>query len=217
MKKALLILGGSWHDFEGFADWFTDFLSQKHWKVEATYDLDRLLALEKEKIDLVVSYTCFSANPDTENQKGSGKMTDEQVIALYSWVRSGGAFYSVHGATILGETNPLYVKLNGGKFVKHPPAHTFTVYPLYGNHEIIEGIDAFQVTDELYIEDYEGTLDILMVSILEDVVHPIVWCKHEGLGRVVHNALGHTPEVWSAPAYQMLTSNAINWLLAWIQ
>mgnify|MGYP001608955124 FL=1 len=217
MKKALLLLGGSWHDFDGFAAWFTAFLEKRDWEVEATYDLDRLLALEEEKFDLVASYTCFSANPDQENAKGSGMMQAEQVAAIYNWVRKGGAFYPVHSGVVLGETNPLYADLVGGRFIKHPPAFEYTVYPLFEEHEVTKGIDAFSVNEELYISEYDGGLHILMASMLKDVLHPMVWAKHEGLGRVVHNALGHNPDTWSLPEYGKLTEQSINWLLDWVQ
>lgn len=217
MKKALLLLGGSWHDFDGFAAWFTTFLEKRDWEVEATYDLNRLLALEEEKFDLVASYTCFSANPDKVNAKGSGMMQAEQVAAIYNWVRKGGAFLGVHGACVLGETNPLYAELVGGRFIKHPPAFEYTVYPLFETHEVTKGIDAFKVKEELYISEYDGELHLLMASELEGVLHPLVWAKHEGLGRVVYNALGHNADTWVLPEYGKLTEQSISWLLDWVK
>ena len=217
MKKALLILGGSYHNFDGYSKWLTKFLAEKEWKVISTFDLNTLLTLEDADFDLVVSYTCFSANPDLVNQKGSGMMEEAQVAALHNWVHTGGAFYAVHGASVQGETNHRYVDLVGGHFIKHPPAFEYTVYPMFGEHEVIKDIGAFTVTEELYIEEYDGTLDVLMVSMLDDVVHPMVWCKHEGLGRVVHNALGHMEDTWNMPEYQQLTLQSINWLMDWIQ
>lgn len=217
MKRALLLLGGSWHDFDGFSEWFCKFLNQKGWEVETTYDLNRLLQLEQENYDLVASYTCFSANPDPNNAVGAAMMDLDQVNALHNWLHKGGTFYAVHGAAALGETNPLYADIVGGHFVKHPPAFEFTVYPMYQPHEIIAGIPPFKVTEELYITDYDSTIDILMASLLEDVVHPLVWCKYEGLGRVVYNSLGHNPDTWHLPEYEQLTMQSINWLLDWIR
>jgi type 1 glutamine amidotransferase len=217
MRRALLLLGGSYHDFDGYAKWFSELLSPLGWEVESTYDLDRLTKLEEENFELVASYTCFSSNPDLKNQRGSGMMQDEQVDALYNWVHAGGTFYAAHAATALGETNMLYTNLIGGRFLNHPPAFEFTVYPMYETHEITQGIGAFSVTDEFYIEEYDGDLDILMVGLLDDVIHPLVWCKQEGLGRVAHNALGHTPAVWNTPQYKKLTLQSIDWLLDWIK
>ncbi len=217
MKKALLLLGGSWHNFDGFAQWFSDFLAPLGWEVTVTFDLDQLLSLEKTDYDLVASYTCFSANPDRENAKGAGRMEPEQVAALYHWVHRGGAFYAVHSASVLGDTNPLYADMVGGRFIQHPPAFEYTVYPMYKKHEITKGIAAFQVNEELYISDYDGALHLLMASMLDGVIYPMVWCKHEGLGRVVHNSLGHNAATWNLPEYQQLTEQSINWLLDWVQ
>ncbi|MEE4195203.1 MAG: ThuA domain-containing protein [Anaerolineae bacterium] len=217
MKKALLLLGGSWHNFDGFAQWFSEFLRPMGWELEATFDLNQLLALEKADFDLVASYTCFSANPDLKNAKGAGVMEPEQVAALYNWVRKGGAFYAVHSACVLGETNPLYADLVGGRFIKHPPAFEYTVYPLFEAHQITEGIDAIRVNEELYISEYDGALHLLMASMLDEVIYPMVWCKHEGLGRVVHNSLGHNAETWALPEYEKLTEQSINWLLNQVQ
>ncbi|HET58863.1 MAG TPA: ThuA domain-containing protein [Chloroflexi bacterium] len=216
-KRALLLLGGSWHDFDGFAAWLSGLLTPRGWQVEATYDLDRLLVLEEEKPDLVISYTCFSANPDPQNARGSHRMKNKQAKSLANWVHSGGAFYGVHGATVMGESAPLLGKLLGGRFLHHPPAFTYKVYPMFEEHDFTQKIDAFEVTEEFYIQHYDNNLDILMVGILDEVVHPLVWCKHEGLGRVAYNALGHVPEVWQHPTYQRLTLQAVDWLLAWIQ
>lgn len=217
MKRALLLLGGSWHDFDGFAKWFSDLLNPRGWEVETTFDLNRLLQLEQEDYDLVASYTCFSDNPDPENQQGSGKMELEQVVALTNWVRKGGTFYAVHGASVLGETNPIYADLVGGKFIKHPPAFEFKVYPMFDSHEITEGIGPFTVHEELYLTQYDGENDILLVSLLDDIVHPLVWCRYEGLGRVVYNSLGHVPETWRLPEYEKLTLQSIDWLLDWVK
>jgi len=216
-KRALLLLGGSWHDFDGFAAWLTDLLTPHGWQVEATYDLDRLLTLEEDKPDLVISYTCFSSNPDPQNARGKSRMKNKQVKSLANWLRSGGAFYGVHSATVMGESAPLLGKLLGGRFLHHPPVFTYKVYPMFEEHDFTQKIGAFEVTEEFYIQHYDNNLDVLMVGILDEVVHPLVWCKHEGLGRVAYNALGHLPEVWQHPTYQQLTLQAVNWLLAWIQ
>jgi type 1 glutamine amidotransferase len=216
-KRALLLLGGSWHDFDGFATWLTGLLTPHGWQVEATYDLNRLMTLEEEKPDLVISYTCFSANPDPENARGKRRMKNKQAKALASWLRAGGAFYGVHGATVMGDSSQLLGKLLGGKFLRHPPAFTYKVYPMFEEHDFTQKIGAFEVTEEFYIQHYDNNLDVLMVGILDEVVHPLVWCKHEGLGRVAYNALGHVPEVWQHPTYQQLTLQAVDWLLAWIQ
>ncbi|MCD4751450.1 MAG: ThuA domain-containing protein [Anaerolineaceae bacterium] len=212
-KRVLILKGGSWHDGDGFANAMTALLTPLGWTVLSTYDMDQLLRLEGNKIDLLISYTCFSANPDPEHQKGSVYLTDEQVDALAEWVRAGGKFLPAHAATAAGKTKALYSELIGGKFIEHPPQFSFTVSPMYAPHPITEGIEAFTVLDEFYIETYSPEVNVHMVALDRGVAHPMVWSKAEGKGRVAHVAPGHGPNVWQMPQYQQLMLNTIGWLM----
>ncbi len=73
MKKILLILGGMYHDFSGFSESMKDLLVPLGIQLEPTYDLDRLLGLDGDQIDLVMSYTSLSKHRPGENELGTRK------------------------------------------------------------------------------------------------------------------------------------------------
>jgi uncharacterized protein len=211
-KRALLLLGGTWHDFDGFAGAFSPVLENRGWSVEASYDLERLTRLDQENFDLVLTYTCFTTPTEGVKPTGAEKMEDAQIDALAAWVSAGGAYLAAHASTALGDSNPTLGKLIGGVFIEHPPMFSFTVYPVYGNHPIIAGIPAFTVYDEMYIERCDESVRVHLVTIKDGVAHPLAWSKTEGRGRVAHVALGHSAEVWELEPYQQLMIQAVDWL-----
>jgi len=210
--KLLFILGGIWHDFEGFRGVFQPFFEKEGWQVEATYDLNRLLRLKEDGITTVVSYTCLGPHREGYDDTGPERMEDEQVKALSSWVKDGGGLLAVHAATVLADSSPELGQLMGGVFVSHPPAFHFTVYPLAKPHPMIQDVGAFSVLDEFYIQELVSPVELHMVAIDRGVAHPMVWSKTEGKGRVAHIAMGHSAEVWLTPAYQRLMLQAVSWL-----
>jgi type 1 glutamine amidotransferase len=212
MKKMLILLGGMWHDFDGFAGAVRPVFENAGWLVDATYDFDRVLALESDGIDLVVSYTCFTKHREGENDNGPEQLGDAQVRALAAWVREGGPLLGLHAATVLGDSDPELGRLLGGVFIEHPPAFSFTVYPLSKPHLIISGIDAFSVHDEFYVQELTTPVDLHMVALDRGVAHLMVWSKAEGKGKVAYIAMGHSPEVWSLASYQRLLLQAVSWL-----
>lgn len=209
-KRILIILGGTWHDFDGFTTTMAPVFEAAGHVVESTYDLDTLTRLHEGHHDLVLLYTCLEAPKDPSTE--SAPFTDAQAEALVKWVRDGGALLAAHAATVSGQANPKLKALMGGVFIEHPPQFTFTVYPLFGEHAITAGIDAFTAHDELYIQAYDETVDLHMVTLDRGIAYPMIWSKHEGTGRVAHVALGHGPEVWSLPPYRRLMLQAVGWL-----
>jgi type 1 glutamine amidotransferase len=211
-KSALILLGGLWHDFDGFANAMQSLLEPHGFQVEATYDLDILLHLEGRHYDLVISYTCLSPHREGHNDTSPEKLTNAQIDGLTNWVRNGGALLAAHSATVMGESDAALGELIGGVFVSHPPAFTFTVYPVFEQHPITMGIEAFTVHDEFYMETHTPAVQVHMVAFDRGVAYPMAWSKSDGQGRVAHVAPGHFREVWELKPYQQLLMQAINWL-----
>ncbi|HEU0293011.1 MAG TPA: ThuA domain-containing protein [Anaerolineales bacterium] len=210
--RLLILLGGLYHDFDGFARAMTSLFETKGWSVETTYDLDVLTRLDRVNYQVVLSYTCLSKNGPEQEKATPERLTEEQVSGLVAWVQNGGALLTAHCGTVVGESDPDLGRLLGGRFISHPAPFNFTVYPLFGEHRITEGIPAFDVHDEFYIEHCEPNVDIHMIAVHEDVAHPMVWSKREGAGRVAHIAPGHFPEVWNLSPYRRLMIQSVNWL-----
>jgi len=212
-KDILILLGGEWHDFEGFANAMKPLLEGQGYPIHVSYDLDILTHLHEKDVDLLLSYTCLAGQPDDEKSNTLMKFSDAQVRALVQWVQGGGALLAVHAATVLGDSDQALENLLGGLFLSHPPPSKFWVLPLSANHPITAGINAFEVDDELYIERYHPSVAIHMVAIHQQVAYPLVWSRVDGLGRVVHIALGHSNKTWEMEPFQRLLLQTIRWLL----
>ncbi len=211
-RNILLMLGGTYHDFEGCAAALTPLLEGAGHSVDATYDLDALTQLEENGTDLVLDYTCLGAAP-------KGTPVPEvhsagQANALVQWVRGGGALLAAHAATVAAQSSPALKELMGGMFVEHPPQFSFTVFPLYGGHPITDGIEAFTVHDEFYMELHESDVDVHMMALDRSVAYPMVWTRSEGEGYVAHVAMGHDAKVWKLGPYQRLMLQTVDWLAA---
>jgi type 1 glutamine amidotransferase len=213
MKKALLLLGGIWHDFEGFQKSIVDLLEPGGWEIEATYQMERLHRLEHDQVDLLISYTCLGKHREGYDDSGPEGLSQEQIAAWTNWVQQGGGVLAVHSATVLGTSDASLAKLLGGAFIEHPPQFTFTVYPLSRSHAITHGIEAFSIRDEFYIQQVEPDVMVHMVAVDRGVAHPMVWSKSQGKGKVAYLAPGHGGEVWYHPAYQKLVEQTVDWLM----
>ena len=213
-KRILIILGGIYHDFEGFTATIRPVLEAAGHRVEATYDLYTLTHLDGGNYDLVLSYTSLSRHREGQDSTQPETLNEAQTEALVKWVRGGGAFLAIHSATVSGTPNPALKALIGGRFLEHPPQFSFMVYPMFHEHPITASIEAFGVKDEFYIQEYDPSLDIHMVAADRGVAYPMVWSKSEGEGRVAHIAMGHSEAVWNLKSYRQLMLQAIDWLTA---
>ena len=211
-KSVLILLGGMWHDFNGFADAMKPVFEAEGYRVDLTFDLDKLANLEEAGYDLLLSYTCLSKHRQGFDDTSPEALTDDQVLGLRQWVQLGGALLGIHAATVIGDSNPLLGRLFGGVFLSHPEPFQFLVLPLSGEHPITAGIQAFEVHDEFYIQMYDPSIEIHMAAIYQDMVYPMVWSRSEGKGRVAVIAPGHFPEVWKHPTYQKLMLQTARWL-----
>ena len=211
-KSVLILLGGMWHDFNGYVNAIRPVFEADGYRVDSIYDLDVLKRLDQTDCDLLISYTCFSKHTRGTVDTSPEKLDDDQVSGLLRWVQQGGALLGAHAATVTGDSNPHLGKLFGGVFVSHPEPFTFTVYPLSVKHPIITGIQAFDIHDEFYIQEYDPSVQVLMAAIYQGGIYPMVWCRPELKGRVAIVAPGHFPAVWEHPNYQRLILQSAAWL-----
>jgi type 1 glutamine amidotransferase len=212
-KKILILLGGMYHDFEGFGAWAEPLFTAAGGMVESTFDLARLVRLDAQT-DLVVSYTSLSLHPDGADNPAAEELSVAQIAGLRKWVQRGGGLLGIHSATVAGRSSPEFGKLWGGVFVEHPPQFDFTVYPLHQEHPITAGIGAFTVHDEFYMQRMVSPVELHMVAIDRGQAHPMVWSRDEGQGKVACIAMGHSAQVWKLPQYCQLTLQAAEWTLS---
>jgi type 1 glutamine amidotransferase len=213
-KKILLLLGGIWHDFEGYKQAMQELLPPLGWMVEATYDMERLLRLEEDGVGLVMSYTCLGKHREGYDDHGPEGLSREQVAALASWVQADGGLLTVHAGTVMGDSGVELEHLLGGRFIEHPPQFTFTVYPISNPHPILDTVEAFSIRDEFYKEVCQPGVEVHLVGLDRGQAYPMAWSKTEGKGRIAHLAPGHNPEVWAHPQFQKLLLQTLDWISA---
>ena len=210
-KRLLLGLGGAYHDFEGFAASVRPLLESAGYSVHATHDLKALEGLQGS-FDIVGLYTCLGGQ--NHGEELATQLNENQIVALGKWVRSGGALFAIHGATVTGQTSSEMRALIGGTFITHPPQCSFMVYPLRNGHPLTQGVGPLTIFDELYTHDYDLSIQIHLVAVHGGFAFPIAWSKRQGLGRVSYLALGHGPEAWQHPGFQNLVLKHVGWLTA---
>ena len=208
--KILLLLGGVHHDFEGFATAFREIVGPSGYTIIATYDGDALLRLHEENVDIVAIYTCRGGA--TKDTVVAEDLSATQTGALVDWVQAGGSLLALHAATVLRPENQPMRALIGGRFLSHPPQFDFTVTPLAHKHPVVEGVRAFSVRDEFYIQEFAPEVTLHMTAEDRGMIYPMVWTKSEGRGRVVYIAPGHTASTWATESYRQLLRQSTHWL-----
>ncbi|MBI1294426.1 hypothetical protein GC175_05665 [bacterium] len=210
--KVRLLLGGNWHDFDGFAETFRTYFSPEEASITAGYDANTLLTLAEDGVDLVVLYTCLGGS----NQHGriAEDRRPDQDRALCDWVYGGGRLLALHASLAMNEDNADLRRLLGGRFLHHPPRFDFMVTPLSREHPTTAGIGAFSVHDEFYFTTYDESVQIHTMAFDRGIAHPMSWTKSAGDGRVAFLAPGHHAPVWELAAYRQWIRQSVAWLLA---
>ena len=202
---ALLVLGGSYHDFAAFEAVAENALSEVGLDVRATFELDTLLRLGDLAPSLLLLNTCLDTASGLSH-------TPAQLTALSEWVRRGGALLALHSTTVSASREPALQALLGAAFAGHPPKRRFRVEPAGAPHPSTAGIEAFELDDELYRHQSAPDGEIHLVAQDADGREPIAWSRREQAGTVYYLALGHDRSAWTSAPYRGLLTQTARWL-----
>lgn len=204
----VLVCGGRWHDFDtARLELLARLARREHVRTRVFEDYAQTAALDSA--DLLISYTC-DVRPD-----------EAQQAALAAYVGSGGRWLALHGTNsaidpptpgapklyrtprVLGEVP----RVLGSQFLGHPKIAPYTVEVTEPSHPLVQGISAFEVTDELYVSELHGELDVLLHTSFvgpspgfeesaagEDPAgerRPVLYLHRYGAGEVCYLTLGH--------------------------
>jgi len=202
---ALLLVGGTFHDFDGFADMARETLAAVGLDVRVERDFDLLTRLDALGARLVVMYTCFDEVSGVTHRA-------EQIAGLRNWVAGGGALLALHATSVSAARSQGLEALIGAAFAEHPPKALFRVAPVGAAHPSTLGVVAFEIEDELYRHRAAPKGDVHLIAEDEGVARPVAWSRREGAGRVYYLALGHDASAWGTPAYRRVLAQAARWL-----
>jgi len=104
-------------------------------------------------------FSSYERNLENASDFPAGKtvpwITEEQGLAIKSFVSNGGGFYAMHDASHISLSCRNYRDVMGGAFVGHPPLRPFEVHATANAHPITAGMQTFVVNDEQHFVDYD--------------------------------------------------------------
>ena len=208
----VLVLSGPNHGFENSAPVIRDFLKDRgDMSVTLSDDKDVLASSQLDGYDVCVFGTGFTrtARQPDGTSKREPDLTPEQEAGLFGFVSGGKGLVGIHGTAwwIGGRAADLI----GGHANWHPPGGTFTVHIEDADHPITQGVEDFEVEDEIYMSAYDPYLHIIASAEWSDRPHPMAWVKPYGDGRVFYTALGHGPGTFERPSMQKLVGQGVQW------
>ena len=234
----VLIAGGKYHDI--------DYARLELLKLLADNPRIRVRVFENyecvaaiEAAHFLISYTC-DVIPSLSAQE-----------AIRAWVARGGRWFALHGTNSilrwLGDGRvdsprwaPLHMDTLGAQFIAHPPILPYLVEVADAAHPLVAGVEPFETTDEIYLMETHGPLNVLLDTAFAGEApgfvehqwpaarHPVCWLRPLGQGAVLYLTLGHCrghydlqplmewwPTVdrcaWDLPVFRTLLERGIAW------
>jgi type 1 glutamine amidotransferase len=178
----------------------------------------------------------------------------EAQEALRAFLQRGGRWYALHGTNSIlrflenglcdsPRWAPMFMQTLGSMFIAHPPVGPYRVTVEDPSHPLVKGVQAFDTTDELYLMETYGALQVLLKTEFAgeatgfaevkwpQASHPVFYIKEHGPGAVLYLTLGHCrghydlqplmdywPTVdrcsWELPVYYDLLRRGIDWVKA---
>ena len=234
----VLVASGKYHDIDFARLELLKLLAEdERVRVRVFEDYSNLDAIRNAAF--LVTYTC-DVIPSLEQQE-----------ALRAWVEGGGRWYALHGTSSIlrflsnGLVDspawaPHLMETLASQFIPPPPIAAYRVEVADAEHELVRGIEPFDVTDELYLSDTHADLHVLLDAAFEGEAtgfarsewpqgrHAVLYLRPLGQGAVLYLTLGHCrghydmrpvmehwPEIqrcaWDIPVFYELLRRGLAW------
>ena len=202
--KLLVFVGteGKHHDHAGLGRYLTDVLSQADHIVADLSQDHQVLAKDLQVYDAVLFYTDV------------GTLTDEQEKGLLDFIQRGGGFFGLHTADASFRDRTGYHAMLNGFFDGHSKFMDFTVTIVDPDHPITQGLEAFDVTDELHYLKHDPAMSHHLMQAYDptvDETHVMAYTHSYGDGRVFFFALGHDMAVQGHPSFLEVLRRGALW------
>ncbi|HZV51077.1 MAG TPA: ThuA domain-containing protein [Candidatus Dormibacteraeota bacterium] len=222
MRRALILSGGIFHDFPATSAFLADLARHQGLDVEVTEDLEAgLRALTG--VDLLVvnalRWRMEGEKYEPYRRRWAYSPSTEAREALRRHLREGRGVLAVHTAVICFDDWPEWGDLLGARWrwgaSCHPPLGRVRVQVHEDAHPLVEGIEGFEVEDEVYsFLEHRARLIPLIVGEHGGISQPLLWAREGSAGRVVVDTLGHGLASLSVPEHRTILGRAMRWLLS---
>ena len=146
--------------------------------------------------------------------------SDEEKEAFIGYIKKGGGFVGVHGATDTEMNWEFYYKLVGGTFRSHPHQQKAKINVTDKAHPATAMLpDVWENFDEWYdFNNFNENVNVL--AWLDETSyegggmgekHPIIWCHEYEGGRAFYTGIGHTEDCFRSPVFLDHLYHAVKW------
>ncbi|MEU8266901.1 ThuA domain-containing protein [Sphaerisporangium sp. NPDC049002] len=215
MATNLILSGGVAHDFPVTSGALAGVLSEVGVESEITEDIAGALGGGRDFSLITVNALrcCGDGGWSVEEGGSSFELPPEARAALLRHLDRGGGVLALHAAAICFDDWPAWRRMLGASWTwgvsHHPPLGPARV-KVHGGHPIVDGLDDFELVDEVYSDlDVRAGVRPLASSLGQ----PLLWARTAGRGRLVYDALGHDARSYESPAHRTLLQRAARWLL----
>ncbi len=148
-------------------------------------------------------------------------LDDEQKEAFQEYIRNGGNFVGIHGASFTMMEWDWYIELLGGVWNGHPGIHTATVDVEDRAHPATSHMpEKWIVTEEWYnFERLSDNINVLMAvdentyegGLMSDY-HPVAWYQEDFEGaRTFYTLMGHGERMYENELFRQHILGAVWW------
>ena len=237
--RAHLVCGGRFHDFDYARLQILRLLADDE-RIRTTVSGDYSDLCSIRAADCLITYTC-DVRPTAAEQE-----------ELARWVSSGGRWFALHGTNAALDLTPqgvsaprvipVLAETLGSQFVAHPPIAPYEVRVTRPDHPLVAGLSSFETTDELYLSELHGELNVLLhaeftgeatgfieSSWPDPLMRPVMYLHGVGEGEVLYLTLGHCrghydmipamdywPTVdrgsWESKSFRTLLHRGVRWM-----
>jgi uncharacterized protein len=224
-NRTALVVRGGWdgHQPVEATDLFIPFLEKNGFEV-TVHDSPAVYADESvmRGVDLIMQ--CNTMNT----------IERDQIDGLRAAVAAGTGLAGWHGGIADSyRNNSDYLQLIGGQFACHPGKHPdelkgeqadnyipYRVDITAPDHEIVRGIESFDLVTEQYWVLSDDYIDVLATTTLaarewdpwhRPVVSPAVWTRTWGTGKVFVATPGHNVEVLAVDQVRTIIERGLLW------